>query len=127
MTETSTPVIPATGPATLGAVKLQAGIDDTDTRDDDRLLGIVDAVNAVIRRPIPYVLNGGVLLVADEWVWGGDVQLGANMLGARLFKRKNSPAGVEAFTADGAAYVMRNDPDIAMLLKLGDWSRPVAR
>jgi hypothetical protein len=31
---------------------------------------------------------------------------------------------VEAFGAQGAVYVNRNDPDIAQLLKLGSWSAP---
>jgi hypothetical protein len=46
------------------------------------------------------------------------------MLAARLFRRRNSPAGVEAMGPDGATYVMRNDPDIGQLLRLGSWQLP---
>jgi hypothetical protein len=49
--------------------------------------------------------------------------LGAAMLGARLYRRRNSPEGVATFTADGAVYVQRNDPDVAMLLGIGAYAR----
>jgi hypothetical protein len=32
---------------------------------------------------------------------------------------------VAAFTAEGAVYVQRNDPDVAMLLQLGVYAPPV--
>jgi hypothetical protein len=51
--------------------------------------------------------------------------LGAAMLAARLWRRRNSPEGVATFTADGAVYVQRNDPDVAMLLGIGSYAPPV--
>lgn len=51
--------------------------------------------------------------------------LGAKMLGARLYRRRNSVEGVATFTGEGAAYVQRNDPDIAMLLGIGAYAPPV--
>jgi hypothetical protein len=51
--------------------------------------------------------------------------LGATMLGARLYRRRNSIDGVATFTAEGAAYVQRNDPDVAMLLGIGAYAPPV--
>lgn len=50
--------------------------------------------------------------------WAADVELGAVMLAARLIRRRNSPAGIESFTTEGAAYVTRRDPDLARLLRL---------
>lgn len=50
--------------------------------------------------------------------WAPDVELGAVMLTARLIRRRNSPAGIEAFTTEGATYVSRHDPDLARLLRL---------
>jgi hypothetical protein len=47
------------------------------------------------------------------------------MLAARLYRRRNSPEGVATFTADGAVYVQRNDPDVGMLLGIGSWAPPV--
>ena len=45
-------------------------------------------------------------------------QLGATMLAARLHRRRNSPGGIESFVADGAVYVSRQDPDVAVLLRM---------
>jgi hypothetical protein len=48
------------------------------------------------------------------------------MLAGRLYRRRNSPAGVEAFSdLGGAVYVQRNDPDIALLLRTGAYARPM--
>lgn len=113
---TTTLPLPAGGPADLARVKGKLKI--SDTQDDDELEGIVAAVNAVVRS----------LPVADRArgaeVWEASVAEGACMLAARLHRRKNSPAGVETFGAEGAFYVSRNDPDIAMLLGLGAWAAP---
>ena len=38
------------------------------------------------------------------------------MLAARLYRRRNSPNGLETITADGVAYVARYDSDIAAML-----------
>jgi hypothetical protein len=38
---------------------------------------------------------------------------------------QQSPEGVATFTADGAVYVQRNDPDVAMLLGIGAYAPPV--
>lgn len=110
------PDLPLGGPATLANVKVQLAI--TDDKDDERLEFIVDAVNSQVRTwPVAESATG-----ADQWPVR--VQLGAVMLCTRLFRRKNSPAGVESFGSNGAVYVQRNDPDIAMLLGLGNWSAP---
>lgn len=55
--------------------------------------------------------------------WAPNTMLGAVMLAARLVRRRNSPGGIEAFTADGTAYVRNQDPDVAALLHL-DKPRP---
>lgn len=57
--------------------------------------------------------------------WGADVRQGATMLASRLYRRRNSPGGVEVFGAEGATYVSRNDPDVAMLLSIGAYTPPV--
>lgn len=117
VTETPAP-LPEEGPASVAGVKLHLGV--TDARDDARLGTIVAAVNAKVRRwPCSEPAQG--LL---DWTTVEDVVEGANLLASRLFRRKNSPAGVEAFGADGLAYVQRQDPDVAMLLGLGPWQGP---
>lgn len=105
-------------PTTVAAVKLQLGIAADDTRDDARLAEIVGAVNNVVGS------MAVAQLVTVDGTWPPRAELGAAMLGARLFRRKNSPAGVESFGSLGAAYVMRTDPDIAMMLGLGTYQAP---
>lgn len=53
-----------------------------------------------------------------DGAWSPETWSGAVMLAARLVRRRNSPAGIEAFTGDAVAYVRRNDPDIATMLRL---------
>lgn len=108
--------LPEGGPTTLALVKVHLSI--SDTRDDARLNSIIVAVNNVVRG-----LRVSELAVGQE-NWPARIVEGATMLAGRLFRRKNSPAGVEAFGSLGAAYVQRNDPDIAQLLKLGTWQTP---
>lgn len=110
------PDLPETGPGTVEAVKVHLKI--TDDTDDARLAAIVAATNEVVR---------GLPVAADaegEPLWGDRISYGATLLAARLFKRKNSPAGVEGFGEFGPLYVARNDPDITMLLRLGRHAPP---
>ncbi len=110
--------LPDGGPTTLAMVKTHLTVKDT--RDDDRITAIVSAVNRVVRSwPCSEAAVG-----ASDWTGADDVVEGATMLAARLWRRKGSPAGVEAMGTLGAAYVMRNDPDIAMLLQLGPYAGP---
>lgn len=53
-----------------------------------------------------------------DGAWTPAAELGLVMLSARLIRRRNSPGGVEALTADGVAYVRRTDPDVVRLLGL---------
>lgn len=56
--------------------------------------------------------------------WPDDVTLGATMLAARMYRRRNSPAGVEAITESGAQYIARSDIDVARLLRIDTMTRP---
>jgi hypothetical protein len=47
-----------------------------------------------------------------------DVVDGTIKLAARLYRRRNTPSGIESFGDAGAAYVARGDPEIRMLLRL---------
>lgn len=100
---------------------MTAATSDTQVREylgttgaaDDGLAPVVTAVNALIVRWFGE---------ADEW--DDDIVTGATMLAARIWRRRNSPAGVESFGELGPIYVQRNDPDIAILLGLGNYTRP---
>lgn len=108
------PELPA-GPASLTGVKTHLSIEDS--ADDVRLQAIVAAVNAQVS-----TWPAGARLEAGDFA--PNVTEGANMLAARLYRRKDSPAGVAAFGDMGPVYVQRNDPDISMLLGLGAWQLP---
>lgn len=111
---------PTGGPTTPELVKGLLKI--TDTNDDGELADIVAAVNAVVRG-LPVAARVSVLLPETD-PWPANVSRGATMLAGRLFRRRATPSGVEAFGVDGVVYVSRNDPDIGMLLELGAYSRP---
>ncbi len=116
------PDLPPAGPVTPATLKQQLGI--ADAADDAFVDRITLAVNRKVRRwPIGAYGSQPDVAPGDR-VWPGDLVEGAMMLAVRLFRRRNSPAGVEAFGAEGALYVQRNDPDIAMLLELGAYAGP---
>ncbi len=116
MTEETPLPLPVVEPTTVPAVKLFRNIEDD--ADDARIAPIVDAVCSVVRGlPVAEQARGAE-------TWPAKVKLGATMMAARLWSRKDSPEGVASFASDGPVYVQRNDPDVAMLLELGDWSKP---
>lgn len=53
-------------------------------------------------------------------------KLGAVMLTARVYRRRNSPNGIESLTEMGTSYVSRYDSDIARLLGIDAFRKPVA-
>lgn len=79
----------------------------------------VEAVNAAIRS-----WNCAALAVGAP-TWPADIVKGANMLAGRLYRRKNSPGGIESFGDLGPVYVQRRDPDVAMLLSIGTHAFPM--
>jgi hypothetical protein len=110
--------LPGEGPATLPGVRAFLRIPATDTQDDTRLELVVAAVNSLVRCwPCSEASVG-----AEEFT--ANVVEGANLMAGRLFRRRESPAGVAAFGDQGPVYVMRNDPDVAQLLQLGSWATP---
>lgn len=55
------------------------------------------------------------------------IVLGAAMLVSRLKARQGSPQGLVGFGEFGPATVMREDPDVARMLGIGRFGKPVAR
>lgn len=98
--------------ATQVAVQLSWSADDLADQDKLDTLGpTVAAVNEFVAR----------CATAGQF----SRTLGATMLAARLWRRRNSPEGVASFGADAPVYVQRNDPDIGMLLGIGNHAPPV--
>lgn len=116
------PGLPATGPTTLTAVKAELGYVNVDAARDARIQTRVDAVNAWVRA-LP-VASDALTYGAPPPAWPPYVATGALMLATRLWRRKDSPSGVEAFTDAGPVYVSRTDPDVAQLLRIGSYDTP---
>lgn len=106
--------LPEGGPTSGPDIK--AWLRVTIATDDALLDDIAAAVNSQVR--CWRVSQAAV----DQPDWPTRIVQGATMLGGRLYRRRNSPGGVEAFGTDGAVYVQRTDPDIAQLLQLGPYS-----
>lgn len=87
--------------------------------DQAILTEVVAAANAYV---------GGLPIVIDRQDpaadWPAGVMLGATMLAARLYRRRNSASGVEAITESGAQYVARYDSDISRMLGIDGFKRP---
>lgn len=110
------PDLPTGGPATAEAVASQIG--PIPTADEPLVDNAVAAVNAAVRS-----WNcAGLAVGLDDWP--ADIVEGSNMLAAQLYRRRNSPMGVENFGELGPVYVRRNDPHIAMLLHIGPHAFP---
>lgn len=97
-------------------ITLQSVADHLGTsRPDANLRSVIDAAVTMVEgwkgKPI------------DEWPesW----RLGTIMLISRFDRRRNSPSGVDTITEMGPVYVSRRDPDVAQLLELGSWQKPV--
>lgn len=100
---------------TRDAVKAWLNITRAD--DDAQIDVIVTAVTSWVESlpDVPRTAGG---------TWAQQAHLAALMMAGRLYRRRNSPNGVEAFTDAGAAYVARYDPDVARMLRIDGWTRP---
>ena len=79
--------------------------------DPDALAVVVAAVNAwVDTLPASTLGPGGG--------WPDYMTAGAVMLAARIYRRRNSPNGIESMTDLATTYVTRYDPDISRMLRL---------
>jgi len=112
---------------TVESVRTWLGLPATEPALEDA----VAATNAFVGRlalPLVPKLVEGIPVLDDNGVQimepAADTVLGAKMLAARLFRRRNSPNGVEAITDAGTSFVARYDSDISRLLKLDGFAGP---
>jgi Phage gp6-like head-tail connector protein len=89
----------------------------TDAADDDLIAEVVAATNAWV------AATAYVRELPDPNTWPDDVMLGAVMLAARLYRRRNTPSGVEPFI-EGAVYLPRRDHDVDAMLHQGYYAPP---
>lgn len=118
-TESEVGPLPEGGPTTLDLVRTRLKFPADDTADDDELEGIVAAVNDTVRGFASADAARGL----DAWP--SRFELGATMLAARLWRRKDTPQGVATFGDSAPVYIQRNDPDVALLLRIGAYAKPV--
>lgn len=105
--------------AKLTGGEVLAWLKSKDTPADSTELAMVVAATVDYVDGLPVVRDS-----ADPSTWSAGVKLGAAMLAARLYRRRNSPAGIEAMTDAGTSYVARHDPDVSRLLKLDASAAP---
>ena len=111
----------AAGPTSLTLVKAHLRI--TDNVDDVAITDAVVAVNAKVQQfRVAQVAN--LDEPAPTWDAWPHIVHGATLLAARLWRRRNTPDGVAAFADAAPVYVRRHDPDVALLLQLGEHAKP---
>ena len=116
--------LPPDGPVDLDVVNSELSyVTGADPGRDVRVSRRVAAVNTFVR-DLP-VASDALTFGTPPPAWPDHVVLGATMLATRLWRRKDSPSGVETFTDQGAVYVSRNDPDVAQLLRIGNYTPPM--
>lgn len=101
------------GPATADAVRLHLGLGSGE--DPAALERACAGANAFLRR---YKTEPG-----EGQSWSPDYVLGTIMLAAQLYRRRNTPGGVEQFGETGV-YVRAIDADVERLLRIGRYSTP---
>lgn len=118
--------LPETEPVTADAVKRLSYVGaDLDADETERLNGIIAAVNALVRDlPVSDRVRSDTQEEAAAATWPARVVEGGVMLAGRLWRRKDTPGGVAVLGDAGPVYVRRNDPDVALLLELGDHGAP---
>jgi hypothetical protein len=121
--------LPETEPVTAAAVKKLPYVgSELDDDENERLDGIVAAVNSFLR-DLPVSDRVRVDTTQEDanlLSWPPRIVEGGLMLAGRLWRRKDTPGGVSVLGDQGAVYVRRNDPDVALLLELGEHGIPAA-
>lgn len=120
-----------TGPAPIEPVWLrpadvrdQLRIGAGDTADDALIVRCAAAVEPQVQRARPDLwVDGDEASVPRMYTPDAEVYQAAVMLAARLFRRRNSPGGVESF-GDSVTFVSRYDPEIQRALRTGAYALP---
>lgn len=122
------PIVPPPGPPSwLAPAAVAAWLKLTTSAADDLLLAACcAAVEPQVQSARPDMWQAVVAdddMVSRVYVPDGEVHLAAVMLAAKVFRRRNSPGGMET-SFDQIAYVARFDPEIERALHQGRSRRP---
>ncbi|MGY4645890.1 hypothetical protein [Cellulomonas sp. URHB0016] len=103
-------------------VKAWLRINDQDADDDDLVVRCCAMTEIYAARCRPEFTD----LTVDPAVYEPDAETyqGAVMYAAREVRRRNSPAGLQAFADGQVSFVARYDSDIERALRTGAWTRP---
>ena len=108
----------------LDATDLRAWLDVDDETVDASLQLAIDAVNAYV--PTIPALSAYATVDEDgvltDFVPPADVKLGGAMLAHRWHERRGSALGTTGYTEFGTGTILRHDPDIARMLRLGSFA-----
>lgn len=111
-------------PPTLTDIKDDLKIEESDTRDDDRLTVVLNAAVAFVERVRPS-FNYDSDPLSDDPDPTGDLFLGTVRLAGRWHIRRRSPDGLIQMADFGASRVPSFDPDIERLLGVGKFAKSV--
>ena len=104
-------------PATVETLRVYLGIGGARDVDTEAMQYAVDAANRVVAVFRPDV--------AGETEWPAEIESGALIQAARLYGRRGSVQGIAAFQDIGAVTLGRLDPDVRLLLGLGEYQPSV--
>lgn len=110
-------------PPTLTEVRLDRGLGDTETREDEQLQQALDAAVAFVERVRPD-FNYTEDPLSEAPAPAADLVLGTVRLAGRWHDRRRAPDGQIAMGDLGTSTVPSVDPDISRLLGIGRFAPP---
>ena len=105
------------------SVKSWLRIAGVDTADDDILTECCAAVEPQVQRARPDMYTPDGDPPVDVYMPDAEVYKAAGMLAAKLYRRRNSPGGVESF-GDNVLYPARWDREIDLALRSASFRIP---
>lgn len=106
-------------PVWLSPASVKAWLRLADTADDDLIEACCAAVEPQVQRARPEFWSAA----GPPYVPDAEVYQAAVMLAAKVYRRRNSPGGLEAFS-ESVMYVSRFDPEVQRALHQGAWAMP---
>jgi hypothetical protein len=112
-------------PTTVGAVRAHLGLTPARPVDDLALANAVAAANDLVAALRPDLSSPAAIEEEDGDPWPARADYAATLQAARLYGRRGSVQGVAAFAEVGVSLLPRLDPDVRLLLQLGEYQDSV--